>query len=376
MRLTLVTALVLAALVTAATITVSAPDAREEFAALKAKVVATDADGLYRLALWARGSGLVPEARETFLQVLRVEPDHRAARKSLGYELIAGLWLRGDAAKRAKGFVFRDGRWILSEELEAGNEKALAQEAQATKSLRALGSSDKDVRILAARTLAELPAERLVRPSILALEKGPAPARLYATKALAGHKSGECVTALIRASIMDVSKDVRTAATQAVAAAASPDAIYPYLQALTSAYAPVRMNAAQAVGTFKDVRGIQTIIRRLRGIQGGTSRVNITVGRQTSYIRDFDVEIAQAAQIGDPIVGTIQEGIVLDVRVLSIGWDMTTVERRLMYRTLSRITDEDFGEDVKAWTSWWDGNKKQLLESSGHGDGKSTRRRE
>jgi hypothetical protein len=376
MRAGIAIVLVAAALAAAAAVSRSAPDVRKEFAAREAKVEATDADGLYRLALWARGSGLLPEARATFLRALRVDPDHRAARKALGYELIGGLWLRGDAAKRAKGFVFRDGRWLLAEELAAGREKARAEEEQAAKALRALASGEAEVRTLAVRTLAELPAERLVRPCILALEQGAEPARLYATKALAGQTSDECVTALIRASIMDVSDGVRTAATAAVAAAANPDTIYPYLRALTSAYAPVRMNAAKAVGTFRDVRGIQTIIRRLRGIQGGTSRVNIQVGRQTSYIRDFDVEIAQAAQIGDPIVGSIQEGVVLDVRVLSIGWDMTTVERRVLYETLTRITGQDFGENVKAWTSWWEKNEEQLLETSGRGDGSQTRRRE
>ncbi len=43
-------------------------------------------------------------------------------------------------------------------------------------------------------------------------------------------------------------------------------------------------------------------------------RANMAVINQTSYIRDFDVEVAQASFIADPKVDVIQDGIVLDVR--------------------------------------------------------------
>jgi general secretion pathway protein D len=45
-----------------------------------------------------------------------------------------------------------------------------------------------------------------------------------------------------------------------------------------------------------------------------TQRANITVVNQISFIEDFDVEVAQTAFIADPIVGVIQDGLVLDVQ--------------------------------------------------------------
>lgn len=45
-----------------------------------------------------------------------------------------------------------------------------------------------------------------------------------------------------------------------------------------------------------------------------TQRSNITLVNQISYIRDYDVEVAQTASIADPVVGIIQDGLVLDVR--------------------------------------------------------------
>lgn len=44
------------------------------------------------------------------------------------------------------------------------------------------------------------------------------------------------------------------------------------------------------------------------------ARANLSVLNQVAYVADFDVEIAQAASIADPIVQVIQDGVVLDVR--------------------------------------------------------------
>jgi hypothetical protein len=275
---------------------------------------------------------------------------------------------------RAKGFVRRDGEWVLAEEIDTKKAERLAQEERATKSILALGAEDERVRDLAAAALEGVPEDRLTRPCMLVLERGPEASRLYATRHLAERDTDESLAALIRTSIMDVSPKVREAATAAVASIGHPDAVYPYLRALASSYAPVRMNAAAALGEIRDVRGIETIIRRLKGVHGGGPRVNIMVGRQTSYIRDFDVEIAQAAQIGDPIIGTIQEGVVLDVKVFSVEEDITTVERRLLYRTLAKIAGEDLGEDVAAWSAWWEKNRTRL--ETAVGDHDHTRRRE
>ena len=60
-----------------------------------------------------------------------------------------------------------------------------------------------------------------------------------------------------------------------------------------------------------------------------TQRANVSVMRQNSYVQDFDVEIAQAAAIGDPIIQTIRDGIILDVRpIVSADRRFITMELR------------------------------------------------
>jgi len=337
--------------------------ASEQFNARKADVDAKDVDGLYRLALWARQNGLAANAHETFTRVLVVDADHKGARRHLGYELIGGLWLRGPAAMRAKGFVRKDGRWILEAEFDTRAERNRELEKKAATHLIALTSPDDRTRRYAAAALAEMPTEPLFRPMVETLQGGSIPARRLAVASLCDRIGTEgAIAAVIRASVMDKDASVRATAVSHLASLGNPDTLYPFLRALGSNYAAVRTNAAQAIGNFGDVRGIETVISRLNMTAGGGPRVNFQSITQLSYIRDFDVEIAQLSQVGDPIIGVLREGVILDIRIFKVERDMTTIEKRSLTGALTKLTGQDFGDNTKAWTSWWRKNKSEILD--------------
>jgi hypothetical protein len=75
-------------------------------------------------------------------------------------------------------------------------------------------------------------------------------------------------------------------------------------------------------------------------------------GRQFGYIRDFDVEVAAWSEIGDPIVATGMEGIVLDVRVMYAQERNAGVSGRAARRSLSRIAGKDLGGSAEVWRKW------------------------
>ncbi len=56
-----------------------------------------------------------------------------------------------------------------------------------------------------------------------------------------------------------------------------------------------------------------------------TARANLVVANQVSYVADFDVEIASAAAIADPIVRVASDGVYLDVR------PVVTADRRFVW---------------------------------------------
>ena len=68
-----------------------------------------------------------------------------------------------------------------------------------------------------------------------------------------------------------------------------------------------------------------------------TQRANITLITQLSFIQDFDVEVAQTAFIADPIVGVIQDGLVLDVQpTVSHDRKYITLQLKPTIATLTR----------------------------------------
>ena len=81
-------------------------------------------------------------------------------------------------------------------------------------------------------------------------------------------------------------------------------------------------------------------------------RASLSVINHVSYVKDFDVEIAQAAVIAQPIVDVIQDGVVLDVRpVVSSDKRFITMELRPTVADLVRpiqtfTTSLGIGSDV------------------------------
>jgi type II secretory pathway component GspD/PulD (secretin) len=68
-----------------------------------------------------------------------------------------------------------------------------------------------------------------------------------------------------------------------------------------------------------------------------TARSNLAVMNQVAYVQDFDVEIAQAASIADPIIAVVEDGVILDVKpVVSADRRFVTLEVRPTVAELRR----------------------------------------
>ena len=79
------------------------------------------------------------------------------------------------------------------------------------------------------------------------------------------------------------------------------------------------------------------LVSNPRILVSNTGRANLTVLNQVVYVKDFDVEIAQAASIADPIIDTVQDGVILDVRpVVSADRRFITLELRPTIAELKR----------------------------------------
>lgn len=326
-----------------------------------------DAKGFYALALWAERAGLAEERRSCLEAALAADPEHAAARAALSQQKSDGTWLEGAALLEAKGFVGRDGRWVLKEEAESLARRAeaakgfLPPEKRAEELLKKAGEGSEAAKKFALDALRGLDADALRRPLLRALRRGDPAAREVAARALAKVGDDDVLRPLITASVLDREHSVRTAAVASLKEIGDADVVKPIAKAMWSESPEVRMNAAEALGSIGGVQSVEYVLRRVMSSGGPGGRNNIFVGRQISYISDFDVEIAQAAQIGDPIVGTLREGVLLDVRVTSVREEWTETERRVYYTSLARATGRDFGQDPVAWKKWFDDEGRAAL---------------
>ncbi len=339
-------------------------------AALERRIAALapdDAAAAYRVALDAEALGAGDLARRAYEAVVRIDPDHLAARRALGHERIGGRWLGGDDAMRAKGFVRHEGRWLSSEELAALTrpERDRAEQREGEARVRALleriASDDEATVATARRRLAAEDDRFKLAPLAFALRLDSVPLRRYAASELGRLGDERAIPALLKRAIVDPSPEVRVAVADALRAIDSPDTVHPLGRALASNSAEVRRHAAEALGRLGDVAGMGYVLHRWSATSGDFPRAYFASVSQVSYIHDFDVEVAATSFIADPVVGVLQEGVVHPVKVLGVEHEFSTLERVAYEGALKGMSGLDLGSDRKAWMRAWHEEKDRLL---------------
>lgn len=162
---------------------------------------------------------------------------------------------------------------------------------------------------------------------------------------------------VLRTAILDGSEQVRDAAIALSRADVGADDIEYMAAGLGHANAKVRMRTADALGGLGRAEALKWLV--LAGPAAGTGlaagagqgeRGHVAFVQQQAYIRDYDVEVAQAAFIADPKVDVLMSGSVLDVTVAGVVEIRTIV--RSYRRAIQRLANADPGEDPRAWAAW------------------------
>lgn len=109
-----------------------------------------------------------------------------------------------------------------------------------------------------------------------------------------------------------------------------------------------RVYSAEHLGNHGDALSVDVLMVPLFSstTSGGGAQSTAYFGRQVSIVADFDVEIAQASSIADPRVIVIQEGVSLQVRVVSVRLVRTIMG------SLVKLTGQNPGPKPQDWLSW------------------------
>jgi hypothetical protein len=330
-----------------------------EYASKAASVGKADAAGHYKLALWCKDSGLAVESKRELRVVVTLNPDHRAARRALGFEKIGGRWVAGKDKMRAKGFVKHEGAWLTPEEykLFAADEVAAAEARTARKTgnsaIKLTWNKDPRERARGIAIVEGMDAKHRLRPLSITARASYPDVRLRAVRALGAMNNADALPPLYKRAIFDKSETIRKAAVQAIKDTDAKGKIGPFVKALESPFDSVRLHSVQALGAMGDTGAVGPLVRRY-AISGGSGQlVYITQVRQVSYVQDFDVEVAQTSFIADPVIGVLQEGIVHAFRALSIDGFVDVYEQPALADALHNLTGKNLGNDKAAWVRYW-----------------------
>ncbi len=339
---------------------------RAAFLAEAAKVDGKDPVALYRLALSAEAKGLADLSRSYMERVLKLSPDHAAARRALGYERVGASWLSFDAAQRSKGLVLYRGRWMLPDAVEAASGKTKAT----PKRMKAAGDVDRARALIVKVATGAAPLQRAARLALArtashilldaatsSLYHTDARVRIASARILADLGDEAALRALLLSGARDKDAAVRRESVLAAQAFGHDDTALPFVRALGSKNMRLSGYAAEALALLGDQRAAAYIVKRLRS-HGSSTRNFVSFLNQVSYVRDFDVEIAQASNIANPDVATISEGVVFDVKVLDASFTKTWIEPILVKSFNDLVgTHLKSGREVLAW---YEANKGKL----------------
>ncbi len=229
-------------------------------------------EGHLQLARWCVRNGLRAQRRVHLKRILELDPDHREARRGLGYvyDKRQEKWVLHEEVMLQRGFVRVGGRWMLPQEVQLREERRkreLAEKQWLRTVLRWHRMLDSPRRRqeavrnfqtlkdpLAVRALAELIHPRKERRPWV---------RLLLVESLANIGSPGARTLLAQVALFDPEEEVWLAAVERLAEQPDPQVVKVFIKHLKHPANPVINRAATALGALEDPTAIGPLIESL-----------------------------------------------------------------------------------------------------------------
>jgi hypothetical protein len=309
----------------------------------------------FDLGCWCWKRGLFEEAHGHFAKMVEKDPENPCARWALGQVKVRGIWVQSGVWTRLPG---PRQEWVryVPEGFKGKLQVHIGDVPNdATILLRKSAEGDAKAREAADKAFAILPENLRREGLMLGIRDRSWQLRRRSAEGLIAYKGLDSAKALAVSAMGDPVGDVRIAALDSLTKGGFAEARDLVLEGMTARSFPIRLRAIDAIAGFPSREAVHALCAMSESSGGGGSpRVNIFVGQHTAYVRDFDVEVAQFAAIGDPVVATALEGVVLDVKVISVQDRMEYTMRARARRSMSRIAGKDLGSDTTVWKKWAD----------------------
>lgn len=336
----------------------------------RAREVADTIEARWALAEWCKSNRLRNQREEQLLLLLDLDPDHTDARRILGHVLHLGEWVTRDEWMTARGYVKHDGRYVTQQErdllLKSEGERAAetawypkirlwfkkmtgrhgGRAAEGRARFAALDDPDAVPALVNFLGDHRDPQVRMMCVQLLGQLEGPKP-----------------VEPLVKKSLTDAKKDIRTAARRAISPSQRPLALQHYVPELKSDSNTTVQRAAIAIREIGDMSVVPYLIPAL--VTSHRWKVQVPAATEISIGTTADgqigfgqssllpPEVEALARTGQLPYGAIVVPFTPQARVTRTRTIRADVKNIEVLKALKEITGEDFGYNKRNWESWW-----------------------
>lgn len=324
------------------------------------------AAGYHALAQWCRKHGLPNEQRENLERVIKLDPNHKAARTALGYKKKDGKWARPQkrsapkltpAEKEAQHRAREEDkavRKIISEYFI--KVRAIYRGRLAGDEVVAASEKFRDGR----RQILEIDDPLAIPALTRILTEGNAATRSLLVEALSQFTVDEATMNLVVVALLDPAPPIRAAAAEALDKRKDDRIVAELRSALAGDEEFIIRHAATALGTLKAKAAVPDLISVLSVETVQPVRVCLPVflddiydtwGGWSQYRCGSRVLWHQPQYIG--VIGpTYPMG-----EVFYTEYQVVSIHRTEVQEALIAITGKNLGFDEAAWKAWWRENK-------------------
>jgi len=352
--------------------------AREVYEKKRAALAKDDIEGHFKLGLWCRKKGLAREAQHEFRFVLGLDPDHKGARKALGYKRYEGKWMTEEEIMQAKGYKLYRGKWVSAEDLRRIQEtrgremerrqwvryiRSLSYEVSLVGGTRAQFAEEEFRSITSPEAIPHIePLLRDLRPSV----------RAVACLALANLKATHTAKKIAHLALSDKEGAVRDAATEALLKMSTTDVLRLLSRSLLRAEERVvRYRAARILGEADDPRTIPYLIEGLYFREWYYEPTHTGPYRggpypeRTPWVEPYisgtrTIITSEGTVIISPEIGYIRYGPAVSEPRQGVA-QLRIVRNYQALEALKEMTDKDFHFNKERWRYWWKRHKQEFL---------------
>ena len=214
-------------------------DVEKQYELLLPKVP-NSVEGHWDMAEWCKEAGLLEPRRRHLREIVKLDPDHEAARTALGYSLFGGRWMTQEEFMQNQGYIRSNGGWRLKQEIElAARARQRELETKEWRQKIKLWLSQLDSRRLgedARRNLNAVrdPAAAPALVEMLGNKSTPRETRLFALETLSKLPPGLATNVLIKLAMDESDGNLRDKALDELRREQSPVATAKFIAELQS----------------------------------------------------------------------------------------------------------------------------------------------